>query len=98
MFKIQVRLLAKNDIQEIIDYYDVKASKKITNRFLDDLYSELDFLKTRLESFQLKYKSTHVRYLKDFPFGIHYRIKNNIIVEVLAVLHTSRNPEFWKNR
>ena len=98
MFQLQVRLLAKNDIQEIVYYYDVKASKQITNRFLDNLYSELDFLKIKPKSFQLKYKTTRVRYLKNFPFGIHYRVKNNDIVEILAILHTSRNPEIWKNR
>lgn len=98
MFQLQIRVLAQNDIQEIVDYYETKTSKRITDCFLDNLYVELQFIKTKPTSFQLKHKDTRVRYIKSFPFGIHYRIKNKNIIEILAVLHTSRNPNIWKNR
>jgi hypothetical protein len=37
--------------------------------------------------------------LNVFPFMVHFTIeeKNKTII-VSAVLHTSRNPELWKNR
>ena len=97
MFQLQIRQLAKEDLQEIVDYYD-KISTIVTDNFLENLYSEFDYLKNTPDSFQIKYKRTRVIYLKRFPFGIHYRILKNNILEVLAILHTSKNPKSWKNR
>ncbi len=93
MSKINIRLLAKQDIQEIVNYYD-DISTKITDKFLDDLFKEFDFLVKNPHSFQVKYKNTRVRYLKQFPFGVHYLIQKNSI-EILAVIHTSKNPKIW---
>ena len=89
-----VRLLAKDDIQQIVDYYDEKAPF-ITDTFLVDLYEDFEIIKKNPFLFREKYKSTRVRFMKQFPFGIHYRVKKKKI-EVLAVLHTSRNPIIWK--
>ncbi len=94
MFQLNIRSIAKQDIQEIIDYYE-DISPKITDRFLNELYNEFDFLKGKPNSFQVKYRNTRVRYLKLFPFGIHYKTSNNLI-EILAILHTSRNPNSWR--
>jgi plasmid stabilization system protein ParE len=96
MFQFHVRVLAKEDIQQIVDYYDIKAAH-ITDSFLESLYSEFDIIIENPELFQKKYRGTHVRYIKGFPYGIHYILKGQT-VEVLAVLHTSRNPEIWKKR
>ena len=96
MFQIQIRVLAKEDIQSITDYYDLKASY-ITDIFLENLYAELDIIANKPELFQEKYRKTRVRYLKKFPFGIHYKIEGGRIV-VLAVLHTSRNPKRWRTK
>ena len=95
MFHFHIRVLAREDIQQIVDYYEEKASH-ITNEFLENLYAELDVIKENPELFQKKYRGTRVRHLKKFPFGIHYILRENT-VEVLTILYTSRNPEIWKN-
>ena len=96
MYQFHIRVLAREDIQEIVDYYDIKASH-ITDRFLENLYIEFDVITENPELFQQKYRQTRVRYIKGFPYGIHYILREHTI-EVLAVLHTSRNPEIWKKR
>lgn len=96
MLQLQIRVIAKDDIQEIVDYYD-RLAPKITDKFLDGLYADLKLLQSNPNLFQLKYRETRVRYMKKFPFGIHYLIKNGTVI-VLAVLHTSRNPKIWENR
>ncbi|WP_420388132.1 type II toxin-antitoxin system RelE/ParE family toxin [Roseivirga sp.] len=96
MSSLQIRTHAQLDIQEIVDYYD-GISSVITDKFLDQLYQSLDFLAEHPKNFQVKYRNTRVYYLKDFPFGIHYLERNDLVV-VLAVLHTSRNPKVWKTR
>lgn len=96
MFQLQIRVLAQEDIQQVVDYYDLEAPY-ITDRFLENLYSEFDVIAKNPALFQKKYRDTHVRYVKGFPYGVHYILKDEII-EVLAVLHTSRNPKIWKKR
>ena len=93
---LQIRVLAKNDIQEIVEYYD-RVSPKITDHFLEDLYTDLELLQSNPGLFQLKYRETRVRYMKKFPFGVHYMVKEDTVI-VLAVLHTSRNPKIWEKR
>lgn len=96
MLSLQIRVLAKNDIQEIVDYYD-RLAPKITDKFLDDLYADLELLQGNPNLFQRKYKDTRVRYMKKFPFGVHYILKEGTVI-ILAVLHTSRNPKIWEER
>ena len=96
MFHFHIRVLARKDIQQIVDYYEEKASH-ITDRFLENLYAEFDVITENPELFQKKYRRTSVSYLKKFPFGIHYILREETI-EVLAILHTSRSPEIWGKR
>ncbi|WP_026452641.1 type II toxin-antitoxin system RelE/ParE family toxin [Aequorivita capsosiphonis] len=97
MYKLRIRILAQKDADEIYEYYHLLNST-LANRFLHSLYSELDALIENPELYQLKYKTTRVRYLKKFPFGIHYRVVDEKFIEVLSIIHTSRNPETWKKR
>ena len=96
MYQFHIRFLAREDIQEIVDYYDSKSSH-ITDRFLENLYAEFEIIRKNPELFQKKYRKTRVRYIKGFHFGIHYILREET-VEVLAVLHTGRNPQIWKSR
>ncbi len=98
MYQLQIRHLAKEDIQLIVDYYDEKVSTSVSDKFLENLYFEFSFLTKNPEKFQVKYRNTRVRYLKNFPFGIHYQIKKNSFIEILAIIHTSRNPNSWKHK
>ncbi len=59
MFKLNIRLLAMQDIQETLDYYD-EISFKITDKFLDQLYEEFDSIISNPNSFQIKYRKTRV--------------------------------------
>ncbi len=96
MFDFHIRVLAQEDIQKIVDYYDENASL-VTDKFLESLYIEFDLIKKNPTLFQVKFKETRVRYIKGFPFGIHYIVKNKTII-ILAVLHTRRNPDIWSQR
>jgi plasmid stabilization system protein ParE len=41
---------------------------------------------------------THRFLLRRFPYLVVYRELGPITVQVLAVAHTSRRPDYWKNR
>ena len=91
MYKLRIRILAKEDANEIFEYYD-KIETSLGVSFLYALYSEFDAIILNPHMFQW------VRFLKKFPYGLHYRIVEDKYIEILSVLHTSRNPEIWKKR
>ena len=96
MRRLKIRLFAQQDVQEIVDYYDA-INPEISNRFLEKLFSELEIIKQNPEIFAKKYQEIRSSHLQKFPFNIYYTLHDES-VEVLAVLHTSRNPEIWKKR
>ena len=53
MYQLHIRQLAKEDIQDIIDFYDENASKLITDRFLESLFINLEYIKSNPKSFQI---------------------------------------------
>lgn len=97
MYQLRIRILAQQEADEIFDYYG-NINSTLALRFLEVLYAQLDVISENPELFQLKYKSTRVRYLRKFPFGIYYRIVDESFIEILSIIHTSRNPEIWKKR
>ena len=97
MYALRLRHLAERDAQEITEYYKMNASLKIAKRFLKSLLAELDFIQEDPMLFQKKYRHTRVRYIKGFPYGIHYIVSEDII-NVIAILHTSRDPRIARNR
>lgn len=36
-------------------------------------------------------------YLRKFPFNIYFQVEN-CEIDILAIIHTSRNPKIWKKR
>jgi len=96
MYKIKILILAQQDVQEIIDYYD-SINPEITDRFLRKLFLDISTIKRNPKIFAKKYKEIRMCYLQKFPFNIYFKINDNN-VEIIAVLHTSRNPDIWKKR
>lgn len=47
--------------------------------------------------YQTQYKKIRVAYINRFPYGIHFLVENKFI-KVIAVFHTSRDPENWEDR
>ena len=43
MYNLEIRLLAQNNIREIVDYYD-EIGPHITDAFLSELYSNINLI------------------------------------------------------
>lgn len=71
--------------------------KKLGNEFEKSVDQELQRITANPELFQIKYKNIRVAYLEKFPYGIHYFVEETTI-KVVAVFHTSLNPESWDDR
>ncbi|MCB9201459.1 MAG: type II toxin-antitoxin system RelE/ParE family toxin [Flavobacteriales bacterium] len=84
------------DIEEATLYYE-SVRKGLSLDFELCIEAVLDEIINYLESFQKKYKHIRIRFIKRFPFGIHYIYEKNTI-KVIGVFHTSRSSKSWKNR
>ncbi len=40
----------------------------------------------------------HRNLLHRFPFGIYYTIENDNSILIIAIMHMSRRPGYWKTR
>jgi len=54
-------------------------------------------IKKNPKSFPIAYKNIGKYAIKKFPFVIYYQIVGSII-RVIAIFHSSRNPETWSER
>lgn len=93
-------LVDKKAIIEIEDAYDYYENKLIGlgDRFQDSLDEHFNLL-TKNPFFQIRYDIVRCLPMKKFPFMIHYSIdKEQKVVYIHAVFHTSRNPESWERK
>jgi toxin ParE1/3/4 len=90
-----VKPSAELDLTEAYLWYE----ERLTNLGLDfigEVEKVFVRIKANPESFEVKYKETRFAFTDRFPYAVHFIIEPKKII-VLAVLHTSRNPENWTN-
>lgn len=98
MYKSIILPLAKEDIREAAKWYN-KQQNGLGKRFTAEVRENVHFIRQNPKASNIRYNSVRTAVLNVFPFMIHYTIdEKNKTVIVSAVLHTSRNPELWKNR
>ena len=98
MYKSIILPLAKEDIRGAAIWYN-KQQKGLGKRFIAEVRGNVHFIRQNPKASNVRYNSVRTAVLNVFPFMIHYTIdEKNKTVIVSAVLHTSRNPELWKNR
>lgn len=93
---VEFRPEAANDVLDTRRWYEQQQAE------LGDAFADaLEDIVYRIESMPRMYPAAHrdVRRgkLRRFPYLIYYRVFPNKI-EVLAVLHGSRNPRVWRDR
>jgi len=87
---------AKQDVREARDWYDADGLG-LGESFLKDVRVATNRIGSNPEYFAKTYGEIRQLILKRFLYVISYRIENDQ-VEILAVLHGSRNPDIWKRR
>lgn len=98
MYKFIILPPAKEDIREAALWYS-KRQEGFGKRFTAEVREKVHFIRQNPMASNVRYDGVRTAVLNVFPFMIHFTIeeKNKTIV-ISAVLHTSRNPELWKNR
>ena len=96
MYQAILLLLANQDISEAAMWYNSKRDG-LGFLFIEQVQKHISFIQSNPEAIAIRYNSTRTIVLKTFPFLIHYTIdKENSLIVISAVLHTSRNPKEWK--
>jgi len=84
------------DISEAGEWYDVHRPG-LSVDFELCLEAGFEDIRSQPEGYQLKYREIRVRYIKRFPYGIHYLLEEDVIY-VIAVFHTGKDPNSWAER
>ena len=87
---------ANLDILEAFLWYD-SLRKGLGNDFELCLEAEINRIIRNPFLFQKQYKKVRIVFIERFPYGIHYIIEKNFI-HVIAVFHTSHDPQDWEGR
>ncbi len=87
---------ARLELLESVAYYDIQQDG-LGQRLLDSLIEGLNRISVHPEMYRKVGYGWRQCRIPRFPFGLVYRVRNARI-EIIAVMHLSRKPGYWKNR
>ena len=87
---------AEVDFDKSYEFYS-EDSPKVADTFFKQINLSFDNIKQNPKSFPIAHKDVRKYVVKKFPFVIYFRIVHTVI-QVIAIFHTSRNPEIWNER
>ncbi len=95
-YKVKIDQDALSDIQEITNWYN-NQQKGLGTRFQNTAVKQINTLSKYVHSHAVRYQEFRCMVIKKFPYMVHYYInEENSLVEVFAIIGTSRDPEIWK--
>jgi plasmid stabilization system protein ParE len=98
MYKAFILPLAKQDISDAVTWYESKQ-KGLGKLFVEEIRSKVLFIRNNPKTTTIKYDDIRCAILDVFPFMVHYTIDElQKTIIVVAVFHTSLNPERWRKR
>ncbi|MCB9235790.1 MAG: type II toxin-antitoxin system RelE/ParE family toxin [Bacteroidia bacterium] len=96
IYSLKIDPRAIGDIQRGIDYYE-EQSPGLGFRFEAVIHKHLLAL-SKNPLFHVRYDDVRCLPLQKFPFMIHFTVEEvKGLITIRAVLHTSLDPNKWKN-
>ncbi len=96
MHKLVIKPFAELDAIDISKWYNDKRDG-LGNEFLLALDAKINEIQRNPDHHQAIYKKIRRALTERFPYGVFYIIEKNTIY-VLAIIHSSRNPNILKKR
>ncbi|WP_312768829.1 type II toxin-antitoxin system RelE/ParE family toxin [Epilithonimonas sp.] len=90
---IELSFQALQDIEEILEYYS-RINQKLPTKFLERIEEAKSRIVNSELGFEIKYKTVRTVLLKQFPYHLHYVLKDDNII-IIAVLHSRINPKTY---
>jgi plasmid stabilization system protein ParE len=96
MLLVVVRPEAEADLVEARSWY-TRQRAGLADQFVDAVEEVLEQVRENPESHAQSLKNVRRATVRRFPYVVYYRLLDGR-VEVLAVLHASRDPRAWQQR
>ncbi len=96
LFSIEISNDAESDFDNSYEFY-FEENQKVADIFFNRINLSIESIKKNPLSFPIAYRNVRKFVVKKFPFVIYYQIVESV-VRVIAIFHTSRNPEIWNDR
>ncbi len=99
-FKVRYNPQIYLDIQKTVDHYHRETgNNELGKRFVKTVKTELRRLNKSALHYQIRYDDIRFLPIPSFSFMAHYRVdEESNMVSVEAIIHTSENPDKWKDR
>lgn len=78
--------------------YYRRISKELAREFKQRLTAALEDIKRNPETWSSMDDKYHRKLMKQFPCGVIYHLPKTGYVEVVAVIHFSREPDYGRGR
>jgi hypothetical protein len=97
-YKIVIDTAAYQDIQNATGWYNVQSAG-LGARFQKQVKTQINMLKNNPSAHHIRYAEVRCMLIKNFPFLVHFIVDEvGLVIEIFAVLHTSRNPKIWEQK
>lgn len=95
-YKIELSSEAEDDFEKSYEFY-AEENEKVADNYFKQVDNSLKKISKSPLTYPKAHRNIRKYVIKKFPFVIYYKV-TELIVRVVAIFHTSRNPEIWKNR
>ena len=96
MYSLTISEDAKLDIFDAFLWYE-EQQQDLGLKFESFLEAGFNLIQNSPKLFEKKCDEIRIHHIDKFPYGIHYLIDNES-VKVIAIFHTSRDPQNWFDR
>ncbi len=93
---VNFRQDAETDVADAAAWYE-NQSAGLGAEFLDEILAACNIIAENPQIYPVLHRSTRRAVIHKFPFGIYYRVENDLVT-IVAVMHASRDPSKWKKR
>lgn len=95
-YKIELTEEAESDFDNSYEYY-AEEDVKLADKFFLQVNQSLQTIADNPQGFQNAFKNIRQSVIRKFPFIVYFRVEK-LTIQVIAIFHTSRDPEIWKQR
>jgi toxin ParE1/3/4 len=96
MRRVRLHPQAEAEMTEAAVYYESRQ-EDLGKRFLASVQDAINSIKINPWLYPVVDLDVRRCLIKVFPFGVLFRLSDDQIM-IVAVMHLSRNPDYWKDR
>jgi len=95
--RLELHPAARRELQLALDWYIIEAGQLTAARFLDEFEHLQTLIRDNPHAGSPGKPGLRRIIFRQFPYTLVYRVRGELI-EILALAHQSRQPEYWISR